>query len=1038
MAEKEQNPNYGICNCCGRYLHKKTIRQHAQKKRTSMTINARASVTDQPVPRPASPDNDIEILSNEAIPQIDSPQAPRFNTPEVPIAGPSRLPLEAITPTPPPAASGMRHRYTTRFQKAVSQRWHIVNDVLQQEDMFNLDSDADSEASEDEDDPGVEFHQHNASLVDDDEEDSDEEDDGAAANEGPHPIGLGDIPLDPGLAAAARAIEEAQAENIMRRDYDARIAEGALDEANLAFLRPYILKVEQHLTEKTFSYLPQVFPKSAHSTLKQSKKHVGQLSRFDSVKYDCCVSSCVCFVGPYTELDKCPICSENRYTPRGKPRKTFQYIPLIPRLKAMTSNHKIAEKMQYRAKYQHKEGSLDDIFDGNHYRELLTTTVRDQPMFHFSDPRDIALGLSTDGFGPFKHRKHTCWPIILFNYNIPPEERMHKQFIINVGTIPGPKKPKDWDSFCFPLVQELLKLELGVKAFDPISRKSFDLHAYLLLAFGNMPTVSLMTRMKGQNGRSPCRFCNIKGCSHNRTYYVPLKHSSPKNPCLYDPANLPLRTPEELDAQIAEIEAASTAIQKDKLSKEYGVKGKALLSTLSSISIPNSFPLDFMHLIWENLLPNLIAFWTGQFKNLVHEGMGYIIDPKEWKKIGELTAKAGQTIPSSYGARIPNIATHQFYVIAESYSNWTLFIAPIVLRNRLASKYYKHFMQLCQLILQCISFNITEADLESIESGFRDWVQKYEKYYYLDKHSQLPACPVTIHSLLHIADGMCAAGPVSCYWAFPMERHCSTLLPAARSRRHPYVAISNFSTAAAQLDQIRLLYDVSLSLEPEKPPDEPPDLLKLNDPDEPLPSPLVHPEYPGYYLLAPAKHKTLSKCVRLLVWGHLITRFSDDEGKRPAPTKSQVKNLLKTLHQDRIAHYGRVRIGDHVEKADQVVAADMNTSREDSRDSTWVKYVQLVDEEACSHGAPSRFKPWTFYGQLKSIFILDIPAAPNIHIPEPCQIILALVHGARITVQNNMHIYKDMGAVELVDVATLRSVVGHMHDGKDWYIIDRS
>ena len=40
---------------------------------------------------------------------------------------------------------------------------------------------------------------------------------------------------------------------------------------------------------------------------------------------------------------------------------------------------------------------------------------------YFSGPRDIALGLSTDGFAPFKRHKSTAWPLVLFNYNLSPE-----------------------------------------------------------------------------------------------------------------------------------------------------------------------------------------------------------------------------------------------------------------------------------------------------------------------------------------------------------------------------------------------------------------------------------------------------------------------------------------------------------------------------------------------------------------------------------------------------------------------------------------
>ena len=92
------------------------------------------------------------------------------------------------------------------------------------------------------------------------------------------------------------------------------------------------------------------------------------------------------------------------------------------------------------------------------------------------------------------------------------------------------------------------------------------------------------------------------------------------------------------------------------------------------------------------------------------------------------------------------------------------------------------------------------------------------RLYYENNPAQLSACPLTIHGLLHIAWGIKVAGPVWTYWAYPMERHCNTLLQAIKSRRHPYVSISSFVTATAQLNQIRLLYDLheALRLDPDK------------------------------------------------------------------------------------------------------------------------------------------------------------------------------------------------------------------------------
>ena len=90
------------------------------------------------------------------------------------------------------------------------------------------------------------------------------------------------------------------------------------------------------------------------------------------------------------------------------------------------------------------------------------------------------------------------------------------------------------------------------------------------------------------------------------------------------------------------------------------------------------------------------------------------------------------------------------------------------------------------------------------------------RIYYQYKPDRLPACPVTIHALLHIADGIRVMGPVWAYWAFPMERFCGVLQRAIRSRRFPYASVGRFIFERAQLDQIANLYNIGevLALRP--------------------------------------------------------------------------------------------------------------------------------------------------------------------------------------------------------------------------------
>ena len=66
----------------------------------------------------------------------------------------------------------------------------------------------------------------------------------------------------------------------------------------------------------------------------------------------------------------------------------------------------------------------------------------------------------------------------MFNYNLPPDVRFHLQNILPLGIV-GPKKPVDPDSFLWPAIQELLRLLVGVRAFDAVSSKVFCLRAFL-------------------------------------------------------------------------------------------------------------------------------------------------------------------------------------------------------------------------------------------------------------------------------------------------------------------------------------------------------------------------------------------------------------------------------------------------------------------------------------------------------------------------------------------------------------------------------
>ena len=135
----------------------------------------------------------------------------------------------------------------------------------------------------------------------------------------------------------------------------------------------------------------------------------------------------------------------------------------------------------YQASYKHRPGKIHDVFNRTHYQTLLKTIFpnynENNLFFYFSNPHDIAIGISTDGFVPFKQHRQTCWPIIAIIYNLAPKLHFLKLHHLDL---------------------------FGVKAWDASTMSYFILWAYLILLFGDIPAIALLMCMKGPNHTSLC------------------------------------------------------------------------------------------------------------------------------------------------------------------------------------------------------------------------------------------------------------------------------------------------------------------------------------------------------------------------------------------------------------------------------------------------------------------------------------------------------------------------------------------------------
>jgi hypothetical protein len=460
------------------------------------------------------------------------------------------------------------------------------------------------------------------------------------------------------------------------------------------------------------------------------------LSGIEPQWFDCCVNSCIAYTGSYQDLDECPICSETRRNSRNESRRLFCYIPIIPRLQDYFANEKSLAELQYRHNYTPSNDSISDVFDSEHYRNLCKTRVtvdgRKLPHRYFEGKHDIAFSTCLDSYLLYKRKRGgpSACPILLQIYNLPPEIRTHISRLICIGVIPGPKPPKRPATFYHPFENECTLLAEGVKTFDCVEQEYFQLRAYNIFPLGDIVAIEKVLNIKGHNGKSPCRSCEIKAINNpdspDKTYYVPLHH--PGKIRAWEPKELPLRTHASWAHVTTKISQANLKKDREAIAMQYGIKGMPAFQRVGSIDYARGVPWDFMHLLFENVVKNLVHLWMGKFKGLDAGIEDYIIPDHIWKLIGQETVAAVKDIPSAFVRSLGNIVEDQSNYTAEGWAFWFTNIAPILLRNRFQNvKYYKHLCNLADIIKTCTRFTLTYVEIDNLEQKIIQWVEEFER-----------------------------------------------------------------------------------------------------------------------------------------------------------------------------------------------------------------------------------------------------------------------------------------------------------------------
>lgn len=330
-------------------------------------------------------------------------------------------------------------------------------------------------------------------------------------------------------------------EDDMREDVDAgdqvasnllKIVEDAsvplFDGASISKLdfmvRLFHLKVENQWTHKSFDQalaLQKMVNPTANlpKDYVEAKKFIADMG-FSYEKIHACPNECMLYMGDDKDLETCKTCHTGRYIEKRTaqsseasnsrkkhkqvPRKVLRFFPIAKRLQRLFTSSKTAENMTWHADGRSGDGQIRHPADGEEWKRLDA----EYPEFA-AEARNVRLGLSSDGFEPFKSGEpHSLWPVTLVVYNLPPWMCMKPSFTQMPVLIPGPNSPtQDIDIYLRPLVEELKELwSNGIRVYDAHKKEWFTLRAVLLWTINDFPAYAMLSGWSTK-GKLACPIC---------------------------------------------------------------------------------------------------------------------------------------------------------------------------------------------------------------------------------------------------------------------------------------------------------------------------------------------------------------------------------------------------------------------------------------------------------------------------------------------------------------------------------------------------
>jgi len=329
----------------------------------------------------------------------------------------------------------------------------------------------------------------------------------------------------------------------------------------------------------------------------------------------------------------------------------------------------------------------------------------------------IELGMNVDGLPLTSSSKSNLWPILISFVNI--QHLSH--VVIPVGLYHGKyKKPTSSHDYLNQFISEMKNI-----LSDGITINGKILKFKIVQIVCDAPAKAFILNVKGHNAYHGCNSCTVEGdFINNRMAYLDM--------------DAPLRN------------NLSFREKKD----EFYHKDISPLEDLP-IDVSSVVVLEYMHNVCLGVMKKLLSFWIKGRKPV------RLVNPES---ISEELCNIKSFLPTEFN-RLPRPLEEFEYWKASEFRTFLIYTGPIVLRGRIKTTLYNHFMILsCAIRLlispkTCYTYNSTAKTL------LRQFVSEYPLHYGAEYVGY------NVHGLIHLADFVMIHGCLDSFSAFKYENY---------------------------------------------------------------------------------------------------------------------------------------------------------------------------------------------------------------------------------------------------------------------------